>query len=376
MKLLEYQAKDLFEEIKIPVPRRKLISEESELEGAIQEIGFPCVIKAQIFEGGRGKAGLIQLASSKEDAKTKTRQIFASPKNVRKILIEEAVNIKKELYLSITLDPVTGSALVMACEEGGVDIEEIARNTPDKIIKEHVDIAKGLSPFQARNILYDLGIDHELINQGTKILLNLYDLFQRYDTELVEINPLMITQEGTIIAADGKISIDDNALFRHERFKITRDYFETDAQYEASLEGIPYLQFDGDIGLMCAGAGLTNTVFDLVHYYGGTVANYLEFGGPNYHKAVQAMKIIMKNKPKVILIITFGTIARADVMAQGLVDAMNQLNPDIPIVAAIRGTGEEEAQKLLQSIGLESLDDTEQAVKKAITLAQGGVGVK
>jgi succinyl-CoA synthetase beta subunit len=376
MKLLEYQAKELFEEINIPVPKRKLICQQSELDDAVQEIGFPCVIKAQIFEGGRGKAGLIQLASSTEDAQTKARQIFASPKNVRKLLIEEAVNIKKELYVSITLDPVTGSAMIMACEEGGVDIEEIARNTPDKIIIEYIDISKGLSPFQARNILYDLGLDHDLINQGTKILLNLYSLFQRYDAELVEINPLMITQEGTITAADGKISLDDNALFRHERFKLTRDYFESDAQYEASLEGIPYLQFDGDIGLMCAGAGLTNTVFDLIHYDGGTVANYLEFGGPNYHKAVQAMKIIMKNKPKVILIVTFGTIARADVMAQGLVDAINLLKPDIPIVAAIRGTGEEEARKLLQSVGLESLDDTEQAVKKAITLAGGGVGVK
>ncbi|MEB3100961.1 succinate--CoA ligase subunit beta [Ferviditalea candida] len=375
MKLFEYQAKELFEENQIPVPRRRLIREESGLQQALDEIGFPCVIKAQILEGGRGKAGLIQLAASGEEAHAKTKQIFASPKKVSKVLIEEAVHIAKELYLSITLDPVAGSSVIMACAEGGVDIEEIARSTPDKIIRESVDIARGLSPFQARNLMYDLGLDGPIVSQGSKLLLNLYGLFQRYDCELVEINPLMITSKGNLVAADGKISLDDNSLFRHERFELTREYFDSDAQYEASQEGIPYLEFDGDIGLMCAGAGLTNTVFDLIHYYGGTVSNYLEFGGPNYHKAVQAMTIMMKSNPKVILIVTFGTIARADVMAQGLVDAVKLLKPEIPIVAAIRGTGEEEAHRLLRSIGLQSLDETEEAVKQAIALA-GGVGVK
>lgn len=376
MKLFEYQAKALFEENKIPIPKGKLIGQQSELQEALDEIGYPCVIKAQILEGGRGKAGLIQLVSSEEEAYAKTKQIFASPKKVRNVLIEEAVHIAKEIYLSITLDPVAGSGVIMACAQGGVDIEEIARSTPDKIIRESIDMARGLSPFQARNLMYDLGLDGPLVSQGSKLLLNLYDLFQRYDCELVEINPLMITQEETIVAADGKVNLDDNSLFRHQRFELTRSYFDSDAQYEASMEGIPYLEFDGDIGLMCAGAGLTNTVFDLIHYYGGTVANYLEFGGPNYHKAVQAMTIMMKSAPKVILIVTFGTIARADVMAQGLVNAIELLKPDIPIVVAIRGTGEEDAHQLLQSIGLQSLDDTEEAVKQAITLAGGGVGVK
>lgn len=371
MKLFEYQAKELFEEIGIPVPRRKLISDELQINEAIEEIGLPCVIKAQILEGGRGKAGLIQLAKNSNEAKEKTAQIYKSPKNVKKLLIEEAVNIEKELYLAISLDPVTGSAMIMACKEGGVDIEEIARKTPDKIIKEYVDISKGLSPFQARNIMFDLGLEKDLRSQGVKTLLNLYNLFRKYEAELVEINPLMITLEGSIVAADGKISLDDNALFKHNKYTITKDYFDSEAQYESAMEGIPYIQFDGDIALMCAGAGLTNAVFDLVHYYGGSVANYLEFGGPNYHKAVKAMQIIMKNKPKVILIITFGTIARADVMAQGIVDAINQLQPNIPIVTAIRGTGEEEAIQLLQSVGLESLNDTEEAVQKAVQIAGG-----
>lgn len=371
MKLLEYEAKDLFAGMGIPVPARQMIEDLNQLEEATQTVGFPCVIKAQIYEGGRGKAGLIQLAKDLQEAKERAARILSSTKNVKKLLIEQAVNIDKELYLSITLDPVSGRAMIMGCAEGGVDIEEIARNTPEKIIREYVNISLGLSPFQARNMMYDLGLDQSLVNQGVKVLMGLYDVFCKYDAELVEINPLMTTKEGAIIAADGKISLDDNSLFRHEQFRITRDYFETDAQYEAHLEGIPYLQFDGDVGLMCAGAGLTNAVFDLIHYYGGTVANYLEFGGPNYHKAVQAMSIIMKNKPKVILIVTFGTIARADVMAQGLVDAIHLLKPDIPIVVAIRGTGEEEARKILASVGIETLDDTEEAVQKAIHLAGG-----
>lgn len=371
MKLLEYEAKNLFAETGIPVPNRKMIESLDQLEEATSSIGFPCVIKAQIYEGGRGKAGLIQLAKNLQEAKDHATQIFSSPKNVKKLLIEQAVNIDKEIYLSITLDPVSGRAMMMGCAEGGVDIEEIARTTPEKIIREYVDISLGLSPFQARNMLYDLGFQQSLINQGVKVVMGLYEVFRKYDAELVEINPLMITKEGAIIAADGKISLDDNSLYRHDQFQMTRDYFETDAQYEAHLEGIPYLQFDGDVGLMCAGAGLTNAIFDLIHYYGGSVANYLEFGGPNYHKAVQAMSIIMKNKPKVILIVTFGTIARADVMAEGLVDAIKLLKPDVPIVVAIRGTGEEEAKKTLASVGIETLDDTEEAVKKAILIAGG-----
>lgn len=376
MKLFEYQAKELFEEKGIPVPKRKLISRLSELDTAVEEIGLPCVLKAQILQGGRGKAGLIQVATSIEEVQTKSEQIFSSPKNIRKQLVEEMVNFDTELYLSLTLDPVTGSALIMACRDGGVDIEEIAKTTPEKIIREPIDTAKGLSSFQARNIMYDLGLNNQSVKEGTKILMDLYELFKKYDMELIEINPLMVTKEGNMIAADGKVSLDDNGLYRHNRFSPTREYFENEAQYEASQEGIPFLQFDGDIGLMCAGAGLTNTVYDLIHHYNGTVANYLEFGGPNYHKAVQAMKIIMKNKPKVILVITFGTIARADVMAKGLVDAIRQLEPDIPIVTAIRGTGEEEAHKLLQNAGLDPLNDTEEAVQKAIQLAAEGVEMK
>jgi succinyl-CoA synthetase beta subunit len=373
MKLFEYQAKDIFEACDIPTPKRKLIENSSELNGAINEVDLPCVIKAQVLQGGRGKSGLIQLVSDLEEAHEKTKGIFSRAQNMHHLLIEEAINIEKELYVSITADPVSGSAMIMACSEGGVDIEEIARTMPDQIIKSHVNISEGLFPFQARNLLYELGVDQTLVRQGTKVLLNLFEIFREYNAELVEINPLMITKEGTLIAGDGKISIDDNAMYRHPQFSQTRESFDNDAQYEAATEGIPYLQFDGDIGLMCAGAGLTNTVFDLVNDFGGSVANYLEFGGPNYHKAVKAMTIMKKTDIRVLLIVTFGTIARADVMAKGIAEAINELEPDFPIVTAIRGTGEEEAHQILRDIGLEPLIDTEEAVKKAIALTGGVV---
>jgi succinyl-CoA synthetase beta subunit len=372
MKLFEYQAKELFETQGIPIPRYKLIQDRSELEAAIDEVGSPCAIKAQVLHGSRGKAGLIQLASGIDEAREKVDDILLRAQNMRHLLIEEAIDIDKELYVSITAEPVSGSAMVMACAEGGIDIEEIAKTMPDQIIKTSVNLSEGLMPFQARNIMYELRIDKKLVGKGAKILVDLFNVFREYDAELVEINPLMVTKEGTFVAGDGKVNIDDNSLFKHNQFTVTREHFDSDVQYEASREGIPYLQFDGDIGLMCAGAGLTNTVFDLINDYGGKVANYLEFGGPNYRKAVKALTLMMKNDIKVLLVITFGTIARADVIAQGLVEAIKKLKPDFPIVTAIRGTGEEEAQRLLRSIGLEPLDNTEEAVGKAIELAGGG----
>lgn len=373
MKLFEYQAKNIFEEFNIPVPKRALIKANAKPDEAILNVGLPCVIKAQVLQGGRGKAGLIQLAKEKEEAKVKINEVISRAKNMPYLMIEEAINIAKEFYVSITADPISGDAMIMACAEGGVDIEEIARTMPEKIMRINVNINAGLLPYQARELLYQLGIAQSMIGQGTKLLLNLYEVYCKHEAELVEINPLMVTKEGNFIAGDGKMSMDDNALYRHPQFALTREHFEDEVQYEAALEGIPYLQFKGDIGLMCAGAGLTNTVYDLVNDYGGSVASYLEFGGPNYHKAVQSMSLMMRNEIKVLLVVTFGTIARADVMAQGLIDAIKEHKPDFPIVIAIRGTGEEKAHHLLEDFGLEPLTDTEEAVKQAIKLAGGAL---
>lgn len=369
MKLFEYQAKELFKEYGIPIPASTLIVDKSELDQALEEIGLPCVLKAQVLQGGRGKAGLVKFVTTKEDAQSHAERILEVTQ--KKLMVEGAVNFEKEMYLSITIDPVSGSAMIMACLEGGVEIEEIARNTPEKIVKEYVDPRLGLKSFQASNIMYSLGMDKEQVKQGSKILMKLYSIFEKYEAELVEINPLMITEEGNLIAADGKVNLDDSSLYKHNRYSITREYYNSDQEYETAQEGIPYIQFDGDIGLMCAGAGLTNVIYDLINYGGGTVANYLEFGGPNYHKAKQCMKMMVDAKPKCILIATFGTIARADVMAEGIVEAVKELKTTIPIVTVIRGTGEEKAKELLRSVGLEPLDDTEKAVEKAIELAGG-----
>jgi succinyl-CoA synthetase beta subunit len=366
MRLFEYQTKELFKEQGITVPSAVLIDNEEALSQAIEVIELPCVLKAQVLEGGRGKAGLVKLVNTKEEAKTAGQRILKVTK--KKLLVEKAIMFEKELYLSIIIDPLSAGALIMASKEGGMEIEEIAAISPEKIIKEYVDMSLGLFPFQSRNIMFDLDMDRGQTNQGTKFLLGLYNIFKKYEANLVEINPLVVAEEGTLIAVDAKCELDDNALYKHKRFFPTRDHFKNNIEYEAAQEAIPYIQFEGDIGLMVAGAGLANVIYDLVHEFGSTVTNYLEFGGPNYRKAKKCMELILKSKPRCILIATFGTIARADVIAEGIVEAVNELKPTIPIVAVVRGTGEERAKELLKSVGLESLMDTEEAVQKAIQL--------
>ncbi len=374
MKLFEYQAKELFEEAGIAVPRGRLVSDVSQVDDALEETGLPCAIKAQVLRGGRGKAGLIQLGTTASEARTKAGQIIDSIGDGRSLLVEHALDIEKELYLSITPEPVSGSALILASAEGGVEIEEVARATPERIVREHVDLSEGLLPYEARNVMFELGLEGDRARQGTAILLNLYKLFQRYDAELIEINPLVVTASGALVAVDGKVTIDDGSLTRQSRFPLSRDYFESDVEYEAAAEGIPYIEFDGDIGLMCAGSGLTNVIYDLVKYGGGSVGSYVEFGGPNYRRAAKAMELTMLSKPRVLLVVTFGTIARADIIAEDLAEAIGRLQPDFPIVTAIRGTGEEKVRELLGDAGLEFLDDTEDAVERAIELAGGEMG--
>lgn len=398
MRLFEYQAKVIFSEAGIPVPRSKLVRSRAgtaapgptgvgapafnagaadisaairtEAEGLLCD-GSQVVLKAQLLMGGRGKAGLIRRAGTPEEAAAIGAELWSGPYAVRTILIEQAVDMVSELYLSITLDPVKARYLVLASVDGGVEIEELARTRPDTIRRMPVDVNRGLQTYQARGLAYDLGLTGDLVKQFVAILTKLFAVFVSNDAEIAEINPLFLTKDGQLLAGDGKLAIDDNSLFRQPAFERTREYFDSDAEFEAAEEGIPYIQFDGDISLMCAGAGLTTTVFDLVHYEGGTIANYLEFGGPNYRKARRAMELCLKNRSKVILIVTFGTIARADVMAEGVVEAIRDLRPDRPIVACIRGTNEEEAVKTLRGAGLEPLFDTEDAVRKAVAIAAG-----
>ena len=377
MKLFEYQAKEVFKNSGIPVPDSRLVHNRDEAAAAVDAVGTPCAVKSQLLMGGRGKAGLIKLAKSKDEALQIADELFARPEGVRKLLIEEAVDIEKELYLSITLDPVKAEGLVIACAEGGVEIETLAKERPEAIVRKNFDLTRGLQAYQARAVVYDMGLSGDAAKQAVKILMSLYKAFTTYDAELIEINPLFLTKteptkEGQLVAGDGKLSIDDNAAHRQKEYSITREHFSSDMEYEAAMDGIPYLQFDGDISLMCAGAGLTTTVYDLINYEGGSVANYLEFGGPNYRRAMRAMELCLQNPSKVILIVTFGTIARADVMAEGVVEAIKKLKPNRPIVTCIRGTNEEDAIKILESAGLTPIFDTEEAVRTAVKIAQGG----
>jgi len=370
MKLYEYQAKNVFKEAGITIPNSVLIDKQDELSSALPIVGLPCVIKSQVLSGGRGKAGLISFVKTEESAISEINRLFNHKLNIKKFLIEEAVDFKQEVYVSITVDPYEATALLIVSVEGGIDIETLAVTQPEKIIKESIDMRYGLMSHQANHIAYSLNLPNEVAKEMRKLFLKLYSVFVKYDAELVEINPLFITQNNKLIAGDGKLMIDDNSMHRQVVFERNQSDYTNEAEYEASIEGIPFIQFDGDIGLMCAGAGLTTTVYDIIHYEGGTVANYLEFGGPNYKKALKSMEICLKVPSKVILIVTFGTIARADVMAEGIVDAIKRLKPDRPIVTCIRGTNEIEATKILIEAGLEPIFDTEEAVRKAVLLAK------
>ncbi len=372
MKLFEYQAKAAFHEAGIPVPRSVLATTRAGVKEALDKIGLPAVLKSQVLTGGRGKAGLIRVVKDESAALEVADTLFSSPHKVKTLLVEEAVDIDREIYVAITVDPVKGQALILASTEGGVEIEELAITAPEKILREPVDLEQGLQPFQVRNITKALDLEGAAENGAGNVISALWKVFREKDAELAEINPLFLTKGGDVIAGDGKLMLDDNSQWRQGDFVAGAEYFDSDAAYEAANEGIPYLQFDGDISLMCAGAGLTTTVYDLVIDEGGTVANYLEFGGPNYRRADKAMELCLKNDSKVILMVTFGTIARADVMAEGIVEAMKELKPDRPIVTCIRGTNEEGAVKILEEAGLTPLFDTEEAVRAAVALARGG----
>ncbi|MCF7854240.1 MAG: acetate--CoA ligase family protein [Candidatus Pacebacteria bacterium] len=368
MNLYEYQAKQLFADTGISVPRSCLAETAEELDKCVADTGVPCMLKAQVLRGGRGKAGLIQQADEAHEAVAKGKKLFDQCPGMRGVLVEGKLSIDRELYLSMTIDPVNACVTAMASGRGGVDIETLAAESPDEIVREPINVFHGFMPFNTRNLITPLGLPKDVGEAVGKLAANLFQLARRSDATLVEINPLIVTGDGTCVAADGKITIDNNALYR-QPFEHTLDEYVNDIEYAAAREGIPYVQLDGDIGLMCAGAGLTNTVSDLIHDFGGRPANFLEFGGPHYRRARKAMELTLMNRPKVILVVTFGTIARADVMAEGVAEAIKALKPNIPIVTAIRGTGEDEAHNILRAAGLEPLTDTEEAVKKAVALA-------
>lgn len=376
MKLYEYEGKGLFREKGLPVPRGMMVTSAEAAAEAATQLGGEVVIKSQILQGGRGKAGGIKFATSPEEAREKAAAILGTTlkaETVSKLLIEERLAIARELYLSITIDPVQASPLIMASATGGMDIEEVARETPEGIIKETIPIFRGLMPFQARRIAFLLGLTGKEANAFAAILLKLYQVFRSYDAELVEINPLVITNEGKMLAADAKVNIYDGALFRQKEFVKGPERYDNEREYQAAQYGLGYVKLDGNIGVLCTGAGLTMTVLDLIKYYGGQPANFLEFGGATYKNSYYAMQLVLEDPDvKVILINTFGLVARADVISQGLAQAIKELKPRQPIVASIRGTGEEEARRILkEEAGIEPYANVEAAVQAAVKLAGG-----
>ena len=278
-KFLEYQGKEWLAKGGMPVPKGRVASSPEEAEEAARWIGGPVAVKGQVQAGGRGKAGLIKVVKDAESAKATAKTLFESEHNVRMLLVEEAVDIDREIYLSITVDPVESKIMLIGCAEGGVEIEKLAATDPDKIVTVRVDIAEGLGGYHVNNLTYGMGLSGDLGKQVGAVVRGLYKTFRAYDAQLAEINPLFITKDGKAIAGDGKLIIDDNSVWRQPSYPLTRDYFDSEVEFEAAQEGIPYLQFNGDIALMCAGAGLTTTVFDLINDAGGHPATYVEFGG-------------------------------------------------------------------------------------------------
>lgn len=374
MKLYEYEGKELLARHGIPVPQGLVAGSLEEVEEAARKIGGPVVLKSQILQGGRGKAGGIKFATSPETARQMAGEILGQQlksEKVSKVLVEQKLDIAQEFYLSITIDAVQGSPLIMASAAGGMDIEEVAKESPEKIIMETIPIFLGLMPFQARRVAYNLGLDGKQVNAAVDIMLKLYQVFRKYDAELVEINPLVVTSTGELVAADAKVIIYDNALFRQKEFVKGPERFEDEREYRASQYGLGYVKLDGNIGILCTGAGLTMTVLDLINYYGGKPANFLEFGGATYKNSYYALELVLTDPDvKVVLINTFGLVARADVISQGLAQAIQELKPPVPIVASIRGTGEEEARRILQEqTNIKLYPNVEEAVRAAVEIA-------
>lgn len=363
MKIHEYQAKELFRQYEIATPQGYLAHSQDEALQIEGKVGLPCVIKAQVHSGARGKAGGIKLARTSEEFKTYSSQILNmelksvqtgdEAKVVRKILIEQAVDIDKELYLSITVDRANESIVIIASTEGGMDIEKVAEETPEKIIKEQINPVFGIQPYNLKNVAYKLKINE--IKAFSELLSNLYRLFIEKDCSLVEINPLVITKGGEVIAIDGKINFDDNALYRHAEIAQMRDLDEENPlEVEASKYNLNYIKLNGTIGCMVNGAGLAMTTMDIIKIAGKEPANFLDVGGGASSENIEnAFRLLLKDKNvEAVFINIFGGILRCDVLAEGIKSAISNLKTDIPVIVRLEGTNRDIGAEILNNSGL------------------------
>lgn len=377
MKLHEYQTKKIFSDFGIPIPRGRVSTTAEEARTIAQELGGRVVVKSQVLVGGRGKAGGIKLARTPEEAEELASQILAMTIKglaVRKVLVDEAADIRSEIYLAITNDRTTRRPVMMASAAGGVEIEEVARETPEKIIREHIDPLLGLRDYQARNIASGIELPRELWRDFAGIAANLYRVYSRCDAVLAEINPLVITGRHTLVALDGKMVIDDNALFRHPDLAEMRDVDEeAPEETEARKYGLAYVKLDGNIGIMTPGAGLAMASMDIIHYFGGKPANFLDIGGgASAEKVAAALRIILSDKSvKAVLLNIFGGITRCDEVARGILAALKEVKTDVPLVVRLVGTNQEEGRRLLAEASLTTATSLAEAAQLAVKAAGG-----
>ena len=390
MKIHEYQAKEILKKFGVSVPRGILATTPLQAEGAARQLGGGiCAVKAQIHAGGRGKAGGIKLARSPEEARIHaeallgmvlhTPQTGPEGQEVRKLYIEEGVRIARELYMAITLDRERGRMTVMASSEGGMDIEEVAHRSPEKILKEPVDPLIGFMPFQARRLAFHLGLQGESVSAFVRFASGLYKAVMRTDASLAEVNPLVVTATGGVIALDAKMNFDDNALFRHPDVAALRDPGEEDPKETQAKEyDLAYIALDGNIGCMVNGAGLAMATMDVIQLAGGSPANFLDVGGgADEKKVTEAFKIILQDpKVKAVLVNIFGGIMKCDVIANGVVAAARQVGLTMPLVVRLQGTNVELGNEILAKsnldiIAAEDLGDAAQKVVAAVRAAKG-----
>jgi succinyl-CoA synthetase beta subunit len=384
MKIHEYQAKSILAHYGVPVPRGEVAFNASEAGAIARRLGGIVVVKAQIHAGGRGKGGGVKLAKSADEAEKiasdmigmtlVTHQTGPAGRTVSRVLIEEGLQMSRELYVSIVLDRAAGKPVVMASAAGGMDIEEVAAKTPEKIVKVFVEPGVGLVPFEARRLGFAIGLDGPQVNKAVKLMSALYDAFVKTDASLVEINPLVVTASGDLLALDAKMSFDDNALYRHADIRDLRDLAEEDPlEIEASKFSLNYIHLDGNIGCMVNGAGLAMATMDIIKLAGGEPANFLDVGGgANAEQIRNAFKILMSDKKvKAVLINIFGGILRCDVLAQGVIAAVKELGVPVPIVIRMEGTNVDEGKRLLSESGMNfaTADDMTQAAQKVVQLA-------
>jgi len=385
MKIHEFQAKQILHKFGVRIPRGEVAETPEQALEIARKIGPRVVVKAQIHAGGRGKGGGVKLAEKPEEAQKLASEIIGmnlvthqtgpEGKLVKRVLVEEALDIDRELYLGIVIDRATESPVIMASSEGGVEIEKVAAETPDLIFKEYVNPATGFLAFQARKLGFKLKCEGNTLKQAVKFFMGLYKAFQSSDASLAEINPLLITKQGDVLALDAKMNFDDNALNRHPEIAEMRDLSEEEPlEVEASEYDLNYIKLDGNVGCMVNGAGLAMATMDIIMHHGGSPANFLDVGGGVNEEAVKnAFRILVSDEDvKAALINIFGGIVRCDLVANGIVNAARDLNLNIPMVVRLEGTNVEQGKKILEESGLDfqSASSMKEAAEKVVPLAK------